>query len=230
METTKSKNETLNEGAKVIEKLLNNTNSVMTDMYKKQMEVATGFYNNLLNSGLGHNNPWSQNTAIQNMFPSMDTSKWFANPLTNFSTGNMQNQFVAPMENGMKQMMEFNQNLISAFTNGIDNNKTNLGTIGEEYKETINSRFEASKEILNSISEAFNKQSESTLEMNQKTVNEISDQFNKVMKQNQKLWSDMLSTWQGTLNNEEKTKEPVSNEIKKRPNVSVNEFMDHKAK
>lgn len=228
METTN--NETLNEGAKVMEKLLSNTNSAMTDMYKKQMELTTSFYNNLFNSGLGHNNLWNQNTRIPNIFPSMDMSKWFANPLTNFSTGNIQNPFAISMENGMKQIVEFNQKMVSAFTNGIDNNKTNWDAIGKEYKETINSRLETSKEILNSVTETFNKQSESAIEMNIKTINEISDQLSKAMKQNQKLWSDMLKMSQGSLNVEEKTTESVSNENKKRSNVPVSEFMDHKAK
>jgi len=228
METTN--NETLNQGAKVMEKLLSNTNSAMTDMYKKQMELTTSFYNNLFNSGLGHNNLWNQNTSIPNIFPSTDMSKWFVNPLTNFSTGNIQNPFAISMENGMKQIADFNQKMVSAFTNGIDNNKTNWDAIGKEYKETINSRLETSKEILNSVTETFNKQSESAIEMNIKTINEISDQLSKAMKQSQKLWSDMLKMSQGSLNVEEKTTESVSNENKKRSNVPVSEFMDHKAK
>lgn len=228
METTN--NETLNEGAKVMEKLLSNTNSAMTYMYKKQMELTTSFYNNLFNSGLGHNNLWNQNTRIPNIFPNTDMSKLFANPLTNFSTGNIQNPFAISMENGMKQIVEFNQKMVSEFTNEIDNNKTNWDAIGEEYKETINSRLETSKEILNSVTETFNKQSESAIEMNIKTINEISDQLSKAMKQNQSLWSDVLKMPQGSLNVEEKTTESVSNENKKRSNVPVSEFMDQKAK
>lgn len=228
METTN--NVTFNEGTKVMEKLLSTTNSAMTDMYKKQMEATTSFYNNLFNSGLGHNNLWNQNTGIPNIFPSMDMSKWFVNPLTNFSITNMQNPFTTSMENGMKQIMEFNQNLASLFTNGINNNKINWGTISEKYKETINSQLEASNEILNSITEIHNKQSEAALEINKKTINELSEQFNKVMKQNQKLWSDMLNMSRGSLNFEEEITESVSNENKKRSNVPVSEFMDHKAK
>jgi len=228
METTN--NETLNEGAKVIEKLLSNTNSAMTDMYKKQMELTTSFYNNLFNSGLGHNNLWNQNTRIPNIFPSTDMSKLFANPLTNFLKGNIQNPFATAMENGMKQIVEFNQKMVSEFTNEIDNNKTNWDAIGKEYKETINSRLETSKEILNSVTETYNKQSESAIEMNIKTINEISDQLSKAMKQNQSLWSDVLKMSHGSLNVEEKTTESVSNENKKRSSVPVSEFMDHKAK
>jgi maltose-binding protein MalE len=229
METSKA-NETLNEGAKVIEKLFNNTNSAMTDMYKKQMEVATSFYNNLLNSSQGQNNLWSQSGAIPNMFAGVDITKWFSNPLTNYFSNNMQNPFATPMEKGMKQIMEFNQNLISAFTNGINGKNTNWEAIGEEYKAAISARMDASKEILHSITESFNKKIGSSVEINKNTTDEISDQFNKVMKLNQKLWSDMLGLWQAPLNVEEKTKEPVSNENKKRSNVPVNEFMDHKSK
>src|SRR5665213_200511 len=200
MESTKS-NETLNEGAKAVENAFNNTNAVMTDMYKKQMDLTTSFYNNLFGSKLGNTNTWNQNSGFPNIFSNnMDMTKWFSNPFANFSATGMQNPFSSPLEKTMKQMTEFSQNLLSAFS-GKGNN---MGAMSEEYKETMETRLEASKEIFNTISEAFKKQLESSMETNKKVTEEMNTQFHLIMKQNQKLWADLLNTFQTPLNSEDK--------------------------
>ena len=230
METTKSSNETLNESAKVVENLFNNTNAVMTDMYKKQMDLTTSFYNNLFGSKLGNANMWNQNSGFPNMFSNnMDMTKWFSNPFANFSTMGMQNPFMSPFDKTMKQMMGFNQNLLSAFTNGFSGKANNMDAMTEEYKETIETRLEASKEIFNTISEAFKKQMESSMETNKKVTEEMSNQFNLVMKQNQKFWNDLLNAQQTLVNNEDKkSKDPIMYDGKKRSNVLPTDFKDHK--
>jgi hypothetical protein len=229
METGKT-NTANSENAKTVENAFNNVNATITDMYKKQMDMTTSFYNNLFKSNLGNTNGWNQNAGFPNMFANMDMTKWFSNPFAGFSAANMQNPFLSPVEKAMKQMTDFSQNLFSAFTNGNSGNSSNLGAMSEELKETIATRMEASKEILTTISEGFKKQLESSMENNKKTMEEISTQFNLVMQQNQKLWADIFKMWQGSVNEAEKTKDAIVNEAKKRTNVLVNEFADHKAK
>jgi vacuolar-type H+-ATPase subunit H len=229
METGKTKTAT-SEAGKTVENAFNNVNATMTDMYKKQMDMATSFYNNLFKSSLGNTTGGNQYGGFPNMFANMDMTKWFSNPFANFSATGMQNPFSSPFEKAMKQMTEFNQNLLSAFTNGISGKGNNMGAMSEEYKEAIATRMEASKEILATISEGFQKQLESSMQNNKKTMEEISNQFGLVMKQNQKLWADILKMWQGSVNEAEKTKDAIVNEAKKRSNVLVNEFTDHKGK
>ena len=226
MEATKSSNETLNEGAKAVENAVNNTNAVMTDMYKKQMDLTTSFYNNLFGSKLGNTNMWNQNSGFPNMFSNnMDMTKWFSNPFTNFSATSMQNPFMSPFDKTMKQMTEFSRHLLSVFSS----KGNNMGAMSEEYKETIETRLEASKEIFNTISEAFKKQLESSLETNKKVTEEMSNQFNLVMKQNQKFWTDLLNAQHTLVNNEEKKiKDPIMNDGKKLSNVLSADFKDHK--
>ena len=230
MEATKSNSETLNEGAKVVENLLNNANAAMTDLYKKQMDLTTSFYNNLFGSKLGNTNMWNQNSGFPNMFSNnMDMTKWISNPFTNFSVMGMRNPFMSSFDKTMKQMTEFNQNLLSAFTNGFSAKGNNFGAMSEEYKETIETRLAASKEIFTTISEAINKQLESSMETNKKVIEEMNNQFNLVMKQNQKLWSDLLNAQQTSINNEEKkSKDPIMYDGKKRSNVLATDFKDHK--
>ncbi len=230
MEETKT-NEAFNEGAKVVEKLFNNVNTAMTDMYKKQMDMTTSFYNNLFNSGLGNTNGWNQNNGFPNMFSTMDVTKWFSNPFTNFSATAFQNPFGTSMDKTMKGITEFNQNLLSTLTNGLQGNGTDWNEMSKEYKETIEARLAASKEILTSISEAFNKQLESSIDTNKKTVEEINNQFNLVMKQNQKLWADLFKIFQTPITNQDKkSKDPILFENKKKTNVPMSEIKDHQSK
>src|ERR1700758_5560392 len=194
MESTKSSNETLNESAKAVETFFNNSNALLTDMLKKEVDLITGFYNNLFGSKFGNANAWNQNSDFTNMFSNpMGMNKWFSNPFANFSaTNGMQNPLLSSWEKITKQMMDFNQACLAAYTN----NKENMNALSEEYKETIETRLEASKEIFNTISESLKKQLECSIENNKKAGEEISNQLNLVMKQNQKFWSDLLNNRQ----------------------------------
>ncbi|MHB8261758.1 MAG: hypothetical protein ACYDCN_13040 [Bacteroidia bacterium] len=229
METGKT-NTATSEAGKTVENAFNNVNATMTDMYKKQMDMATSFYNNLFKSSLGNTNGWSQNGGFPNMFANMDMTKWFSNPFSGFSASNMQNPFLSPVEKAMKQMTDFSQNFLSAFINGSSGTGSKMGAMSEEFKETIATRMEASKEILTTISEGFKKLLESSMENNKKTMEEISTQFNLVMKQNQTIWADIFKMWQESFNEVEKAKDAMVNETKKRTNVPVNEFADHKGR
>ncbi len=208
METTKPNNEALNEGAKVIEKLFNDSNSALMNIYKKQMDLTAGFYNNLFNSSIGNTNGFVHNSSTPKMFANMDMAQWFTNPFANFSATNLQNPFLTSIE----KIMEFNQKLLSPFTNGIQNKGTNPESMNEEYKKLLEVRLKDSKEMLNTVAETFNKQLESSVETNKKTMEEISNQFSLAMKQNQKLLTDMLNTQQIL---------PVTNE-KKENEASLN--------
>jgi hypothetical protein len=217
METTKTKNEALNEGAKVIEKLFNDSTTAMMDIYKKQMDSSVSFYNNLFNAVISNSNGFGQNGGIPNMFANMDMTKWFINPFANLSANNLQNPMLASIDKTMKQVMEINQKILSAFTNGIQNKGTNSESLSEEYKKLLEVQLKDSKEMLNTITDACNKQLESSEATNKKTMEEITNQFSLTMKQNQKLWADMLNTHKTSI---------VSDEIKEKV-VSSNKSKIH---
>ena len=142
METTKSNNEALNEGAKVIEKLFNNSNSSMMDIHKKQMDWTTNFYTNLFKSGISNNNGLGQNNGIPNMFANINMTKWFTNPFANFSENNLQNQLLKSIDKTMKQVMELNQKFLSSAINGIQSKGTNSESMSEEYKKLLETQKE----------------------------------------------------------------------------------------
>jgi hypothetical protein len=202
METTNT-NHTPKEGSKVTEKIFNDSGSTMVEFYNKQLNLVTGFYSNLLKSFV--DNPSALN---ESSFP---------------------NPFLQPSGNMYKQMFEFNRNLLSAFTNQINNNEIDMEGINKNYQETIGSRIEASRKIFKSLSEACSNKMDFSIETNKKLMEEISSQFNLVIKQNQKFWADVLGTYQPPVKGEEKkSKEANPIENKKRSSTPVNEFMDHK--
>ena len=215
MEATQTNSEALNEGVKGIEKLFNDSSSAMMDIYKKQMDLTAGFYNNLFNMGKGNSNGAGQNSGTSNMFASMDMTKWLTNPFANFSSTDMQNPVLTSIDKTMKQLMELNQKCLSTFTNSVQIKGTNSESMSEEYKKLLEGRLNDSKEMLNTIAEAFNRRLEYSMATNKKAMEEIVNQCNLAQKQNQKLFADMVSAHQTSLINEEKKhKETHTNESK----------------
>lgn len=222
MESTKTTNDLVNESTKAIEKIFSGTNEAMTEMYNKQIELTMSFYNNLLNSSLGNNNMWNQNRIFPYAFASLDTTKWFPNPFTFFLTNIAQNPFLQQMDETMMHIMEFNQNLFSAFANGGQRKRSNIDFFMEEYQQILNARGDASRQILSSMVNVFNEQLNCTIEMNKKVMDEITKDMEPIMKHNQKLWMDFFKIFQMPVSaNEEKTKEHSVGEIKKRSHSAV---------
>ena len=220
METTKTNNEALNEGVKVLEQLFNNTNAFLMETYNKQLDLTTSLYSNFLSSTLGNRNGWNRGGGFPNMFSNFDMTKWFSNPFANFSGTAFSNPFLAPFDLVMKQVLEFDQNLLSAFTNGVRGKDINWNPLSEEYKDALATRLETSKKIFNIISEATGKQLESSMETNKKMMEEISLLSNSVLAQNQKFWDGVLKTYQVPFDGAEKrNREQHLHESKKRSHI-----------
>lgn len=210
MKTTKTNNDVLHEGAKAMEKLLNDSNTVMMDNYNKQMNLADGFYKNLFNSGNGNIYGLDQNGGVPSMFADSDIAKVFTNLFANFSEYNAQNPMLRSIDKTMKQVLEINQQILSSFTTGVQNKGINSESMNEEYKNLLEDRLKDSKEMLHAISEACNKQLESSMATNNETMEEISNQFSLSMKKNQQLWEDMLNAHQTSQVKKEMKEKVVS--------------------
>lgn len=220
METTKT-NEALLEGAKVAEKWLTDTSTAMMEIYNKQLNLATGYYTNFLNSTLGNNKGWNDNNGFSESFFSNNLLKNFSIPLN--GNGNLfATPFQAAIENVFKQIGEYNKNLLAAFNNQVKHSEIDLSVINSEYIETVEKRLDATKNIFNRLSEAYNKEFEFATENNKKILEEINEQFNTVIKQNQKFWSDAFKQIQPSFDGEEKKqKENTSGENKKKTALVV---------
>ena len=256
METNNRSKEMFHENVNAAQKGFNDTNAAITDMYTKQLSLISGFYTNFFNSMMGANKSWGQDKGFMDMFQNNSFSKLFTNPFSvganNFqnpfismfqnnemsksfsnpinSFGNsFQNPFLTSVEKVYSQMADYNRNLFTAFSKENSGQNVDLNEISKKYKDTVDSRLEASKNMLKSATEAYNKQFDSVIESNKKMIEEINTQFSSVVKQTQKFWADILQVEKAPFTQEDpKVKEPAMNEFKKKANNPVTEFMDHK--
>lgn len=214
--------EKLNESTKAFEKGFSDVNENVMDMYTKQLNLMTGFYNNFLNPIISNNKGWNIGQDFGSNLFNTDLTKAFSNPFNGMGAGSS-NPFLSSFDKMYKQMMGYNHNLLLAFNSQANGNHIDWSEISKKYMETVENRLEASKSIFNSISEACNAKVNSSIEANKKAMEEISSQFNLVIKQNQKFWADMLEMYQAPLHGENKnSKESTHNETKKHATAHTN--------
>lgn len=202
-------NENLFEGIKTNQKWFNDSATAMMEIYNRQLNLTMSFYDNLFSMFPAFGNVWSRNKNLTEAFnANTDLGKWMWRP---FTIGNVvpTNPFMDLFDKTYKQLLEYNRNLFSSFT------ETELEPIGKKYQESITSQLEASKKITNSIQEAFNKQLEVAAESDKKLLDEINGQFNTLMKQNQEFWTAVLNANKAALEKEKAYKEDGGSAVKK---------------
>ncbi|MES2567962.1 MAG: hypothetical protein V4565_13900 [Bacteroidota bacterium] len=223
METTNSKtsaNETLQESTKMINQWCNEVTSSMTDLYKKQLNLVTGFYGNLFGSISGENKNamWNPMKSYTDLFLNNSMKSGFT-PFGNFGTNEN------PFEKIIQQITEYNQNLFNSFTKKLDNGNIDWTSINEKYQQTIEKEFEASQNMLKSLIESYNKRMENTMEINKDLQKEFNTQLNDFFNLNKQLWAD---TTKAAKSQSEETTEKFSkngssqeNEVKKSQKMTV---------
>ena len=216
-------NETLSESAKMANKWLNDANASMMDVYKKQLNIVSGFYSNFFNSFSGENkNIWnpaktftdlfSNNAGMKSMFTpfgGFGLDSGFTNP---FSSA-FSNPFSNPLDKIFKQMTDYNQTL-SSFSGQFGNENSGWSSINEKYQKTIAKEFEASKGLLNTLIDGYKKQAETSIEANKKLQEEINKQISLIVKLNQQFWSEILNTSSVAPTIEKPSKNGVANDLK----------------
>ena len=228
METTNT-NHTEQSSTKNNEKQMNDTSKEMMDMFTKNLNLTTSFYSNAFNSLSNGNKEFSNSHSSLTNFTNNDFTKMFSNPFNGM--GNIfLNQSLPTFESLYKQMMEYNTNLFLMLTKKINTN-TDWSEIGKKEEAIIENRLEAIKNMRHSIIEAYTKQLDNTNEHNKNIIHETTEQFNLLMKQNQKLMTDMFVMFQTSQKNEEKSvinpivSDPILIELKKR---STSPISNHK--
>ncbi|MEI8137877.1 MAG: hypothetical protein WCH21_11180 [Bacteroidota bacterium] len=227
METTNSTpaNETLLESAKMANKWFNDATTSTMESYKKQLNLVSGYYSNFFNSFLGENkNIWNPTKNFADLFfNNNDSIKSMFIPFSGFGmNGAFSNQFSNPFEKMIKQLTDYNQNLLGSFTKQFENGNSDWGVLNEKYQKTIEKEFEASKKLINTMVEGYNAQTESSLEAHKKLQEEINKQIGLVFKLNQEFWSEVLKTSQPPVALEKFSKDGAINDNKKQTKTSVN--------
>jgi hypothetical protein len=214
-------NENLNESSKAFEKGFGDINANVMDMYNKQMHLLTGFYNNYFSPIMGHTKDWNIGQGFGNNFFGGNLTKMFSNPFMSMNTG-FSNPFLLSFDKMYKQMMGGNNNLFSDFTGQMQGSKMDINETGRKYLEAIENQIETSKHIFNSLNEIYGNNINSSVETNKKLTEEIGKQFSLIIKQNQKIWADILDAYRMPVNGESKnSKEPTSAESKKKADAPI---------
>jgi len=213
-------NHTATETPKTAEKMINDTTKEMMEVYNKQLNLTTGFYNNFFNSVMSNSKSWNGSKGFSDSFLNSDLMKLFPIPFSGMGSS-FSNPLLPSFDKLYKQLLEYNSNMFSTLSNGIKST-TDWSAISKGYTETVENRLEVFKKILTAMSETYNKQLDFSIGNTKKMMEEINNQFNTIINQNQKLQEDVLATYQVPFDEEEKKiKESNLNESKKRSNVSV---------
>ncbi|MDF2448497.1 MAG: hypothetical protein K0R26_1001 [Bacteroidota bacterium] len=222
METTNSTsnaNETLQESTKVINQWLNEVTNSMTDLYKKQLNLVSGFYGNLFNSfnSESNKNVWNPMKGYSDLFLN-GPLKPGSIPFTNFGVGNN------PFEKTFQQITEYNQNLFNSFSRKLDNGNIDWASINEKYQQAIEKEFEATQKLVKTMIESYNKRVENTVEINKDLQKEFSNQLNELFDLNKQIWADTakaVKTKEETADKFSKNGNTQENEVKKNQKVTV---------
>jgi hypothetical protein len=190
METNKTNplNETLSESAKTANKWLNDASSAMMDMYKKQTDMVSGFYSNLFNSISGTGKS-SFNPMANFSNPFFNNNDMMKNMFAPFNSFGMNSSSSNPFENALKQLTDFNQNMLNSFGKPFGNGNQDFGTLTENYKNLVEKKMDVTKKMMESLVSAYHKQMEFTLENNKKLHEEINMQINQLVKLTQEFWA-----------------------------------------
>lgn len=223
METTNSKttaNDTLQESTKMINQWTNEVTASMTDLYKKQLNLVTGFYSNLVSSLNGENNKdaWNPMKSYADLFLTNPMKSGMA-PFGNFGTGNN------PFEKAVQQITEYNQNLFNSFTKKLDNGNIDWASINEKYQQTIEKEFEASQKMFKTMIESYNKRMENTMEINKDLQREFNNQLNELFDLNKQLLADTTKAAKAqaeeTTDKFSKNGNTQENDVKKNQKITV---------
>jgi hypothetical protein len=197
METTtfSKTNEKLYETAEAANKGFNQINSTIMDVYSKQLNLVSGFYNNLFNSfPWANKNVWNANMDFTKYFGADETFKLFT-PFNWFKTSDYLGNFFKPQsEDLFKKTIEFNNNWFAELQKQFKIVQMNWVELSEKMQEIAEEEWKATYSSINSLIEAYNKQADFSIESNRKFMEKINSQFDLAAKQSEKFWSDVLKT------------------------------------
>jgi len=191
----------------------NNTLTSMMDVYQKQLSAVSEFYTNALNSFTTQTkNMWNPMQNQSNSFFNNDALKSMFSPLTSFG---MNNSISNPFDRMVKNVSDYNHNLMSSLSKQFENPDSDGNLTGEKYQKFDEESNEASKVYINTLADTLNKQMESTLDTNKKLQEDTNKQFESLLKLSQKFWADVLNKNQTPRSVPNFSKEGAATEIKR---------------
>jgi hypothetical protein len=179
------------EATQTANKWANEVSSNLMEIYKKQMDLAFGFYNNLACSLPEMNkNVWDSNMNFAKPFNMDGISKLF-NPFNWYKTdGPSVDAFASQSENMGKKALEIANNYTATLHKQFKNAQANWSELNEKTQEVVQENWKTRREGINAIAEVCNKQMEALIESNKKLLEEINGQVSSTAKQSEKSFSE----------------------------------------
>jgi hypothetical protein len=218
---TKNVQEAFTESAKVAEKWVNEANHTMTEIYNKQMNLASGFYSSLFNSMLGMYPNAKSNPLDFSDFLSGDYSR--GQSYTNGLNTMLFNPFL--LNKAYKQMFDNSLNLLTLATKPPENGQSDWGTIIQKYNESLDAQFEALKNIQQIYFDSRYSLMDISLKANKNMLAEMNNQFNFFSTQAKNFLADILKSYTNPAVKKEEVfaATPVpQNGVKKPAKIAVN--------
>ncbi len=190
-------NKTSSENSENLSKWFNEVSKIPMNIYSKQLIAASEFYSNYFNSffEIAKNswNPFKQNNNLYS--GNGDGTKFGFMSFPNFNgTNGASNQWSDTLEKLLKQMVNYNQNLMTMFSEKVDKDGLDWASISSKFSKNTEDLFQSVKRIQNSFLEASDDQIEFSKETNKKLQEDINKELTYITKQNQKFWSDFLNS------------------------------------
>jgi len=163
----------------------------MAGFYANAFSIFTGQTKSMGNPTQNQGNLFFNNGALKSMFTpfnGLGMSNGVSNPFMVL--------FENPFDKMVKQVSDYNHNLMGSLTNQCDNAAADRDIIGDKYKKIVEGRYSVSKVYINTLAETFNKQMDSSLSTNKKLQEEINKQFESVLKLTQQFWAEVLNIHQ----------------------------------
>ena len=178
-------------------KWINDTTSMLTDAYNKQMNLSFGVYNNYVNSFV---------ESFKNMIaPTKNNSSFFfqpdyllkgmINPAKFMSfNDNWSMPSAKYMEKFYKQMVDFNHQWLNVYNKEFHLNGSNLNGVVEAFRKIMENELEAAKNIFMLYYDVTDEQWEFALESFKKIQEEMNKEFNRLVKSQEELVFAMMKS------------------------------------
>ncbi len=220
---TAKENGASTENSSKTNKAFNEASETIMDAYKKQVNMASEFYSNTINSMLEENKKfWNPFEIYNNFFNGNDRLRpgfmAFGNQGVKNNFGNM---VLMSVQRGFTQMADQNQQMVNTLLKQVEEGSVEWKTINEKYQKRIEDAFGATKRLTNAFMDTVNAQTESTIAASKQMMETFNKELDQMIKQNQRFLTDLLSVSQKHQNEKSFTDDGEKNHKKHENSVNV---------
>jgi hypothetical protein len=194
----KNVSEPVKENSRANNDWLSNASSAAVETYKKQMNMAFTFYNDMFNTAI---NAGRTNWGVNQNFMDAFTNQGKSNPLfTPFPWMKLDiaaiNPFINSSENFVRQLMDYNQNWFANLQNYFHLKQQDMISLNEKYQDFLDEQLKNLKKAADIVDRAYNRQQDLSADMNKELLTEFNDQTSKIVKATEEFWNNVARVFE----------------------------------